>query len=267
MKKFLFLLILILIIFTGVKTEQTQAKTPCKEVCLTTCDNKKIAINHYKSSHNTVLIIAPGWFMGKDSKPFKSMAEDFSTYYDVISLDFRGHCHSSGTFTFTCKEPEDLRQVINYAKGQYSKIYLIGFSLGGATATIHTEKEKNIDKLILVSTPVSFDKIENEMWKKEAFIPTIEKFELKTWCKIRPGKFWLKKTNPIDIIQNISPTPILILAGENDPTVHSWHAKALYEKAKEPKKIIIFKQANHAEDLYIKDPQKFVNTCVNWLNN
>lgn len=267
MKKILIFLSIILIAFGVMINSQTQAQTNCKELYLTTCDNKKIAINHYKYNHDAVLIIAPGWFMGKDSKPFKSMAKDFTKYYDVISMDFRGHCKSSGTFTFSCKEPEDLRQVVNYAKSQYKKVYLIGFSLGGSTATIYTAEHKNIDKLILVSTPVSYDKVENCIWKKEAFIPTLKKFELKTWCSIRPGKFWLAKINPIDVIQDISPIPILILAGENDPTVFCWHAKSLYEKARDPKKLIIFEHGYHAEDLYIQNPNRFITTCVDWLNN
>lgn len=267
MKKFVILLLLISAAFNPLVNALAKQESCCKRLYLTTCDNKKIAINHYKKNHDTVLIIAPGWFMGKDSKPFSSMAKDFSDYYDVMSLDFRGHCKSSGTFTFTSKEPEDLKQVVNYAKRQYAKVYLIGFSLGGATSTIYTSKYKNIDKLILVSTPVSFDKIENEMWRKEAFIPTIEKFELKTWISIRPGEFWLKKINPIDVIQNISPIPILILAGENDPTVYVWHAKSLYNQAKDPKKLVVFKNCNHAEDLYIQNHDFFINTCINWLNN
>lgn len=263
MKRIFIAFFAVILFASGV--QNAQSSTIKKELFLTTTDCTKIAINHYKTGHNEVVIMAPGWFMSKDSKPFKHMAEDFSQNYDVIALDFRGHCKSSGTFTFTAREPEDLRTVVCYAKNQYKKVYLIGFSLGGATAVIHTANCKNIDKLILVSAPVSFDKIENEMWKKEAFIPTLQKCELSRWVSVRPGKFWLKKISPIDVIQTISPTPILIIAGEKDPTVHPWHAKALYDKAKEPKKLIIIKDGIHAEDLYLKDPKNFVNTCTQWI--
>ena len=38
------------------------------EVKITTEDNEKIAINHYKNNYESVIIIAPGWFMTKDKK-------------------------------------------------------------------------------------------------------------------------------------------------------------------------------------------------------
>ncbi|MDD3236918.1 MAG: alpha/beta hydrolase [Candidatus Gastranaerophilales bacterium] len=237
------------------------------ETFLKTEDGIKIAINHYKTNHNEVLIIAPGWFMSKDSKAFADMSKDFSKYFDIITMDFRGHCKSGGTFTFTSKEPLDLETVVQYAKPKYKKVYIAGFSLGAATTAIYTAHNKDVDKLILVSAPVSFDKIENEMWRKEAYIPTLQKFEFKRWCTIRPGKIWLNKTAPLKIIDRISPIPILIIAGENDPTIHLWHSEILYDKANNPKDIWIIKNGNHAEDLYLKDPKLFIKNCTQWLKS
>lgn len=239
----------------------------CNKKILQTKDNIEIAIEEFKTGHNEVLIIAPGWFMCKDSKPFKQMALDFSKNFDVITMDFRGHCESSGQFTFTSNEYEDLNAVIEYARKKYKKVYAAGFSLGSATAIITEYKYHNIDKLILVSPPTDFDKIENEMWRKEAFIPTLKKCELKTWFHIHPGKFWLEKIKPISIIESISPTPILIITGNNDPTIFPWHAKELYKKAKEPKKIIIYQNSIHAEDIYLQNQEKFIQNCTEWLKN
>lgn len=232
---------------------------------LTTSDGTKIAINEFKTGHKDVLIIAPGWFMCKDSKPFEQMAKDFSKDFDVITMDFRGHCESSGRFTFTSKEYDDLNTVIKYARKRYKKIYVAGFSLGSATAVITEYKYKNADKLILVSPPTDFDEIENQLWKKEAFIPTFKKFELKTWTHIIPGELWLEKLKPIDIINQISPTPILIIAGRKDPTIRLWHAKKLYNTAKEPKDLVIYQDSIHAEDIYLQDKKRFIELCTNWL--
>ena len=69
---------------------------------------------------------------------------------------------------------------------------------------------------------------------------------------------------PIDVIENISPIPIYFIAGENDKTVYPHHAQTLFEKAKEPKKIQVFENTIHAEDIYISSPQTFVNSCYNW---
>ena len=109
-----------------------------EKIFLKTSDGIKLALNHYKTEHKDVLIIVHGWFMTKDSKAFLNLAEDFSKYYDVITFDCRGHGKSSGFYTFTSKEPIDLKAVIDYAKKQYEKIYLAGFSLGGALVLIHS---------------------------------------------------------------------------------------------------------------------------------
>lgn len=235
-----------------------------EEIFLKTSDNIKIAINHYKKGHNEVLILAPGWFMTKDSKSFSQIAEVFNEDTDVITMDFRGHGKSSGFYTFTTKEIVDLETVVNYAKNQYQKINLMGFSLGGGLVLIHGALNKNIDKIIAVSAPSSFDKIENHVWKKEAWLPTLQKFELKRWISIRPSFVIREKIKPIDVVGQID-VPVLFIAGEKDPTVYAWHTKELYEKATCDKHFELFEKCYHAEDLFIQSKEKFIDICKNWL--
>ncbi|MFQ8626970.1 MAG: alpha/beta fold hydrolase [Candidatus Gastranaerophilaceae bacterium] len=57
---------------------------------LYTSDKIKLAVNHYQTGYDSVVILAHGWFMTKDSKAFLK-CEMFSEYFDVISFDFRGY--------------------------------------------------------------------------------------------------------------------------------------------------------------------------------
>lgn len=236
-----------------------------KEIYLNTEDNVKIAINHHQTGHDEVLIIAHGWFMTKDSSYFSDMANVFSKNYDVISMDFRGHGKSSGFYTFTSKEPMDMKAVVNYAKKRYSKIYLMGFSLGGALVLIHSAIEKDVDKIIAVSAPHSFIKIENQMWKKEAWSHSFRKFEFIRWITVRPSPIIGKKIRPIDIIENVE-APTLFIAGEKDVTVKAWHTKSLYRSAKCKKRFELFEDCCHAEDLFYQKREKFINVCNEWLS-
>lgn len=238
--------------------------TDIKEIFLKTPDGVDIAINHHKTGHDAVLIIAHGWFMTKDSSYFTDMADVFSENFDVISLDFRGHGRSSGAYTFTSKEPMDMKTVVDYAKGQYSKIYLIGFSLGGALVLIHSAVEKDVDNVIAVSAPHSFIKIENQMWRKEAWWHSFRKFEFVRWITIRPSLIIGKKIRPIDIVDKIE-VPILFIAGEKDVTVHAWHTKSLHGKAKCKKHFELFEDCCHAEDLFFQQRERFINLCTDWL--
>lgn len=240
-------------------------ETNFTEKFLKSADNTNIAINHYNKGRNEIVILAHGWYMCKDSQAFKSMSDDFFEHYDVITMDFRGHGKSGGLYTFTANEPNDLKAVVDYAKQHYSKVNLIGFSLGATLSIIHAAQHKDINKLIAVSAPVSFDKIENHFWRKEAFIPTIQKFELFRSLSVRPGNILVKKINPIDVIKNITTTPVLFLAGEKDPTIYPWHAQELYDNTFSRKALLIFEKDIHAEDLYINSREKFMTSCVEWL--
>ena len=237
-----------------------------KELTLFTSDNQKIRINHYNVGTDSVVIIAPGWFMTKDSDAFCQLAEFFASTFDVITLDFRGHGKSSGLYTFTAKENLDITAVVEYARRQYKNINLIGFSLGAAIVAIFAVTDKMLNKLILVSPPTDFSKIENQIWKKEAWKETFEKFELSRFLSIRPSLKPNRKIKPIEIISKIE-MPTLFIAGKMDPTVHYWHTKLLYQKASCSKKFKLFENGFHAEDLFLHYKQEFGETCINWLTN
>lgn len=238
-----------------------------KEIFLNSRDGFKIAVNHYRSpGRERVIVLCHGSFMCKDARPFREMSNDFYESFDVVTMDFRGHGRSGGFFTFTAKEQDDLRAVIDFAKKTYTKIGIIGFSLGAATAIIDAAENKDIQSLIAVSAPADVDKIENHFLKKEALIPAIKKFEFGKSPNIRPGNMFLRKIRPIDVVRNVSPIPILFISGAKDPIVYPWHALALYGKADMPKRIEDFEDGFHAEEIYLKSRDKFVRICKEWFN-
>lgn len=237
-----------------------------KEVFLTTTDNIKISINHYSNSNDTVVIICPGWFMTKDAKAFLKLSDDLSKHFDVISMNFRGHGNSGGFYSFTSNEEKDLEVVVNFAKDlNYKNICLLGFSLGGALVLLYGAKHSEISKIIAVSAPTEFFKIENKIYSPDAWIPTLfHKFEPFRWLTIRPTSPFLPKQKPIDFVQNIK-TPTLFIAGEKDPTVLPWHTETLFQKATCKKDYKVFKNTRHAEDLYMVYPQEFLQICTDWI--
>ncbi len=140
----------------------------------------------------------------------------------------------------------------------------MGFSLGAAIVLTAGAKDDSIKKIIAVSAPTCFNKIENKVWKKEAWIPTLKKCELKRWLSVRPSLINRAKTAPIDIVEKIK-CPTLFIAGEKDPTVCAWHTEALFQKAVCTKKYELFKDCCHAEDLFIQDKEHFIKLCTDWL--
>lgn len=238
-----------------------------KEECfIKTVDNVKIAYNQYKTGSEKLILVLHGWFMTKDSYAFSMLSNSLSSKYDVITIDFRGHGKSGGFYTFTSKELNDIQSVIDVIKNKYNKIYLLGFSLGASLALLYSANSKIIDKVIAVSPASDFSKIENHFWKRNAFVPTLQKFELGRWLSVRPSLRIHKKIKPIDIVQNIT-CPVLFIAGDGDVTVYPCHTKHLFEKATCEKQFVLMKNAKHAEDLFLEYEQNFLEICFNWLND
>ncbi|MCX5700445.1 MAG: alpha/beta fold hydrolase [Candidatus Omnitrophica bacterium] len=227
-------------------------------------DGKRIAFSHIKGGFSKVVIIAPGFYNNKDTFLFKKMAEAFSKEYDVIVFDFRGHGKSSDVFTWTAHEQKDLRAITTYAKeNHYTKIGVIGFSLGAAIALVEASNHQNIDSVIAVSSPEDLGSINFHFWEKDMWADLKLNFGFKGRGKgIRPGSPALMKIRPRDIIDKISPTPILFIHGEKDWLVKIRHSLFLFYKAKGPKTMKIIKDGGHSERLFDAFPDQFMKICL-----
>jgi pimeloyl-ACP methyl ester carboxylesterase len=257
--------IIFLLILLGGLHKQAYTETPRPYVV---SENQiKIAYDHYRAGHSNALIIAHGFYNNKDTYLFKKIAESFLSHYDVILFDFRGHGQSTGSFEWTAAEAKDLAAIIQYADKQgYQKIGVMGFSLGAAISLVEASQNHDIDSLIVVSAPYDFWKINYHFWKPEMFSDLKLNLGPKGRGKsIRPHHPFHKKVKPIDIVDQISPVPILFIHGKKDWLISYQHSEKLYQKAREPKKLVILPQAGHAEKIFDADPEKFHTLCLQWL--
>lgn len=227
-------------------------------------DGVEIAFNEIFTGKDNIIILCHGIKHYKDAPVFTKLSREFKKNYDVINMDLRGHGRSGGRCTFTALEVMDLKVVVDYAHKKHKKVGVIGFSLGAATAILESAKYKNIDSLIVVSPFTKISKVNLRFWKKEAFYSLKENMnDLNK--KVKIGNIFLSKQHPIDVINKISPTPILLLHGREDWIIDVSHSQHLYEKAKQPKELIIFEKAAHAERLYQQFPEKFKEVCFKWF--
>ncbi len=227
-------------------------------------DGKRIALIHVKRGFSKVVIIAHGFYNNKDTFLFRGIAEAFGKEYDVIVFDFRGHGKSSDVFTWTAHEQKDLRAIIAYAKdNHYAKIGVIGFSLGAAIALIEAGSRQNIDSVIAVSPPSDLGSMDYHFWEKDMWDDLRLNLGAKGRGKgIRPGNPSLEKIRPLDIVDKISPTPVLFLHGEKDWLIKPSHSQRLFERAKPPKAMTIIKDGGHAERMFNASPEQFMKICL-----
>ena len=240
------------------------AKESGPDLYVITEDKKRIALSHIKGGFSKVVIIAHGFYTNKDTVLFKKMADAFSKEYDVIMFDFRGHGKSGGLFTWMALEQKDLQAVIAYAKGNhYEKIGVVGFSFGAAIALIEASSRQGIDSVIAVSAPIGLRSINYHFWEKDMWEDLKLNFGAKGRGKgIRLGSPFLQKIRPVDIVDKISPVPVLFIHGGKDWLVKPSHSQRLFDRAKDPKALTIIKDGGHAERIFDVFPDKFMKICL-----
>lgn len=170
---------------------------------VTTADGIQVSFDLYQESgRNAVVIICPGWFQSKETPTLQRLAGALSGYCDVVCMDFRGHGRSGGLFSFSAYEPADLNAVLDWVVPRYSRIGIMGFSLGAATAINVASHRDGLRTLIAVSAPSAFEDIEFKFWTPEAIQTGVRGLE--PGAGFRPGNPWAKKERPIDRIRKLS---------------------------------------------------------------
>ena len=234
--------------------------------CLTS-DQHKVYYDLYKRDHKKVIIIAHGFFNSKEAILLKQLGESLNSEYDVILFDFRGHGQSKGFFYWTAKEYLDLLVIVEFASKSYEKIGLIGFSLGAATSIIASSKTMSINSIVSISAPTEFVKIDYRVWEFDVDNDLLYNLfgEGKHGKGVRPGPFWHKKENPLDIVKKTA-VPIFYIHGDADWIIKHWHSEKLYENTAAFKRLTIIKNGPHAEYLFIEHKDKMLYLIREWFN-
>jgi len=164
--------------------------------------------------------------------------------YQVLLLDYRGFGRSKGTASL----PEvftDIKAGVAWLarNSQVSgkPLYLLGQSLGAALGGFvvgnSAQYLSNFDGIVLDAGFTGFQALSKEVATANWL----------TWPFQYPVK-WLMPAGYelIDVVANISPTPLLIIHGRQDKIIPFHHAEKLYEKANRPKVLIEY-QGGHIE--------------------
>ncbi|MFC2050752.1 alpha/beta hydrolase [Chloroflexota bacterium] len=234
-------------------------KRNAKDFILLTEDGINISVSHFVDDKPNVCLLAHG-FMGSKHMPYiTGLTEKLSQYFDVITFDFRGHGESSGVHSGT-KELYDVKAVLDYARNYgYQKIAFVGFSLGGIQGIYAAAKFHNMDALVTVGTPADAEAvISNAKWLFWLTNNWFGRIVLRIWVRLDGSAEFPR---PVTVVGQVSPIPMLIVHGRDDTLVELKEAQTLYEKAKEPKELVIIEGMKHPPDL----PVEFYDTVVSWL--
>ncbi len=167
--------------------------------------------------------------------------------FAVFIFNFRGTGNSGGNLELY-GWTRDLKVVIDYLYGctevDRARLALLGFSGGAAVSVCVASADKRVSAVIACACPAEFGFVD----------PTsiIERFRSIGVFRDKdfPGSVeeWaenFRKVSPIDYVSGIAPRPLLLVHGDADETVDISHAYRLYDKAGEPREIIVIPGAGH----------------------
>jgi pimeloyl-ACP methyl ester carboxylesterase len=199
------------------------------------------------------LVIAHGFTMSWQRPMIWNIVRRFSRHAGVVTFDFRGHGRSGGLSTLGDKEIDDVDVAVRYARELgYQRVATIGFSMGGSVVLRHAALRGGVDAVISVSGPgrwfyrgtVAMRRV--HLAAERRLGRAFTKHVLNT--RISPeGWPTPDPMPPAEAAARISPTPVLIVHGDQDIYFPPDHGQQLYDAAKEPKELWMLPGFGHAE--------------------
>ena len=178
--------------------------------------------------------------------------------YSVFTYDQRGSGDSTGEVTFGAREQDDLISAVDYLVSRSDvdgeQLGALGFSMGGATTLLTAAREPRLKAVVADS---AWSDVRH--WLRpsvgDSFLHPRDRFtalSLKL-AELRTG-IDLDDLRPAEVIDRISPRPILLVHGGGDTVIPAAEAKRNFAAAREPKKLVLVPGAGHGETIAPGEP-------------
>jgi fermentation-respiration switch protein FrsA (DUF1100 family) len=171
--------------------------------------------------------------------------------FNVLMFDFRGHGRSEGQHvSMGYLERYDLLGALDFLSSQgIRRVGVLGFSLGGAVAISTAALSRNIAAVV---SDGGFAELRRTLARgiRERY-PLGPVCDWLAWLIVRMSGWRLgvnlTASDPIRWVGQVSPTPLLLIHGGQDPYVSVEDVQRLHARAGEPKELWIVPEAGHRQ--------------------
>lgn len=141
---------------------------------------------------------------------------------------------------------------------------IMGFSAGAAVSVYVASQDLRIYSIIICACPTHFHFADDRQDADTAIA------QFRSAGIIKDSGFppsitdWIagfNKVKPIEWINKISPRPLLIIHGMQDDVVYPSSARELYERAGDPKQIVMIEGAGHR----LRLDERAMDCALNWI--
>lgn len=177
--------------------------------------------------------------------------------YRLILYDYRGYGASTRLRPTRESTVSDLNAALDHTLETYGKPWLMGHSLGSSISLwVAGRRKDHVRGIIAVAPFTSYRAVARSVLARP-----IVTFPL-AW----PLGFLVSRgCDPIEAVENLSPTPVLFVHGAEDSIIPKQMSEALFEKAGEPKELLILPGVNHNDGWREMGPV-FVEKVVTFLS-
>ena len=188
-----------------------------------------------KEGSNKVLLIAHGAYIHRADYTIGLLpiaAKLVDNGYNILMFDFRGHGESEGKrISAGYYEKRDLLGAIDFVKQRgFTRIGIIGYSMGAATALMTAAENKDIDAIVSDSAYADLNDIIQSQFSLRTRFP---KFLLRPLLFLAKLFYHIdyRSIKPVSVVSQIAPRSILFIHGDSDETVPLNHVYQLYQTA------------------------------------
>ena len=187
--------------------------------------------------------------------------------FAVFIFNFRG-CGASGGNLDILGWTRDLKAVIEHLwtlpQVDRSRLSLLGFSGGAAVSVYVAAQDNRVSPILACACPAEFTSFieADSPWSLIDHFRSIGTIRDKDFP--HSAEEWLngfRLISPINYVDRIAPRPLLLVHGSKDETLEVSHAHRLYDRAGEPKQIIIIDGAEHR----LRQNDRAMTVVIDWL--
>lgn len=167
--------------------------------------------------------------------------------FRVVMFDYQGFGDSTGSPPTRFTTHSDVLAAIDYAHEKWGKVWLAGHSLGAALVISTAPERKDSLRGVLAMAPFSSYRAMGRLVM--GHIPLVRSL---VW----PIGFFIRSyKDPLDMAKRIAPVPLLIIHGGKDELIPPSMSQEIFDKAGDPKQLLIVPNMTHGSTLESTDPK------------
>jgi dipeptidyl aminopeptidase/acylaminoacyl peptidase len=194
--------------------------------------------------------------IGANKSDFTELAVSLSHRgFSVLLFDFRAHGESSGRRTsLGLYEQKDIEAALAFLKTRRDtidpkRIGIYGFSMGGSAAILAAAKTGAFSAVVADSAFTSLRDQARTAITGFYHLPAFPFLHLTVLGYELYFQTRVDAIAPVKVIATITPTPVMIIAGEGDQLIPADNGRKLFAAAGEPKELWVINGAGHGGTL------------------